>query len=914
MSKSLKWKVLIILGVIALLAWSSLPLTERSARDYIARTAVNQDEAFRDLLSRMDQDYLTGQDRVPVSGIERLKEEVQATGIDLTRYFPEADDNREAIEQIEKATKGRLNLGLDLRGGMHVILAVDELELLKKGADGVDQDFNELFSAAQERAASTARESLEILREEVEERNIDLVRYYREHYRNKYDLEEEEISENSQVFEYFRTELQAASLGALDILRNRVDKFGVSEPEIQRQGANELLIQLPGVRDPEQTLELIQGQAFLEFKLVDNDPERLEQALETGTVPPGFSLKTHQRTDLSGEVTEETFLLVDKSDLTGEHLVTAYMGTRGDTGEPIVHIKFDRTGAKIFSRITKQYNAEDNPPGRRLAILLDGKVLSAPNLRTHIPGGQAYIEGSFTFDTARLLASQLSAGAYPAPLLIREQRSVGPSLGADSIRQGIRAAVAGMIVVIIFMAAYYLLAGLVADFALCLNVGFIIGVLCLLPFLFKGFKATLTLPGIAGIILTIGMAVDANVLIFERIREELATGKKLKRAISAGYEKVYLTIIDANLTTLIAAVILLNPLGFSFLPTAGPIKGFALTLTVGICTSLFTALVVTRTVFELLGLNPRFKTLKMFQAFRHPNFDFIGKRRIAFAVSGLVMAASLAVFIVNGEKNFGIDFTGGILIQRQFTEKMPADEIRGVLAGIGLADASVQQYGAGTGVIIRTAGTEETAAVIDRALQEAFSGSFDPAEFNQRTEMVGPKVGQRLRVQALGAIILAVAAIMAYIWLRFNEFKFALGAVLALLHDVVITIGFLAGLFLLPIRQFNIQIIAALLTIVGYSLNDTIVVFVRIRENMKAMRGETDEKIINTSINQVLNRTLLTSLTTLIVVVILFLFGGEVIHDFAFALMVGVVVGTYSSIFVASPVLLFWHRRRAVGK
>jgi SecD/SecF fusion protein len=914
MSKSLRWKILMILGVIALLAWASFPLTETSVKDYIARTAVDQDESFRDLLSGMDQEYSVEETRVPVSGIERLKEQVAASGIDLTRYFPGAGDNKEAIGRIEKATKGKLNLGLDLRGGMHVILAVDELELLKKGAAGVDEEFNELFAAAQERAATTALDPLTILREEVEERGIDLVWYYRDHYQNKYDLDEEQIVDNSQVFEYFRTELQAASLGALEILRNRVDKFGVSEPEIQRQGANELLIQLPGVRDPEQTLELIQGQAFLEFKLVDDDPERLERALETGTVPPGFSLKNHRRTDLSGRETEETFLLVDKSDLSGEHLVTAYMGTRGDTGEPIVNFKFDRTGARIFSRITKQYNAEDNPPGRRLALLLDGNVLSAPNIRTHIPGGQGYIEGNFTFDTARLLASQLSAGAYPAPLLIREQRSVGPSLGADSIRQGIQAALAGLIVVIIFMAAYYLLAGLVADFALCLNIGFIIGILCLLPFLFRGFKATLTLPGIAGIILTIGMAVDANILIFERIREELATGKKIKRAIASGYEKVFLTIFDANLTTLIAALILLNPLGFSFLPTAGPIKGFALTLTVGICASMFTALVVTRVVFDLFGLSPRFTALKMLQIFKNPNFDFIGQRRIAFFISGLVIAGSLTAFIVNGEKNFGIDFTGGILIQRQFTAEVPADKIREVLAGIGLGGASVQQYGGGTGVIIRAAGTGESAAEIDEAIREALPGVYDPAIFDQRTEMVGPKVGQQLRIQALGAVILAMGAIMAYIWLRFVEFKFALGAVLALFHDVVITIGFLAGLFILPIREFNIQIIAALLTIVGYSLNDTIVVFVRIRENMKAMRGESDEKIINTSINQVLNRTLLTSLTSLIVVIFLFIFGGEVINDFAYALMVGVVVGTYSSIFVASPVLLLWHRRKAVGK
>lgn len=914
MSKALRWKILMILGIIALLTWSSIPLTERDVRGYIAKTAVNQDQAFRDLLSRMEEEEQIGQSRVPVSGIERLKNATEAAGIDLTRYFPEAEDNQKAIDRIAAATRGRLNLGLDLRGGMHVILAVDELELVKKGAAGVDESFNEFFSAAQERAGTTAVDPLLILREEVEARGIDLVPYYRDHYLNKYDLKEEQIQNNQQVFGYFTTEIQAASLGALEILRNRVDKFGVSEPEIQRQGANELLIQLPGVRDPEQALELIQGQAFLEFKLVDDDPVRLEQALETGTVPPGFSLKTHHRTDFSGRETEETFLLVDRTDLSGEHLVTAFMGTRGDTGEPIVNFKFDKAGARIFSRITKQYNSEDNPPGRRLALLLDGKVLSAPNIRTHIPGGQGYIEGNFTFDSARLLASQLSAGAYPAPLLIREQRSVGPGLGSDSIRQGVQAALAGLIAVIIFMAAYYLLAGLVADFALCLNVGFIIGVLCLLPFLFKGFKATLTLPGIAGIILTIGMAVDANVLIFERIREELATGKRLKRAISTGYDKVFLTIFDANLTTLIAAVILLNPLGFSFLPTAGPIKGFALTLAVGICTSMFTALVVTRVVFQLLGLGSWFKSMKMHQFFPQSNFDFIGKRKVALVFSGLMMLLSAIAFWANGEKNAGIDFTGGVLIQRQFTEEVSADDIRQVLTGIGLDSASVQQYGGGTGVIIRNAGTMETAAEIDQAIREAFPERIELETFDQRTEMVGPKVGKQLRLQALGAVIFAVGAIMLYIWLRFYEFKFALGAVIALLHDVVITIGFLAGFFFLPIREFNVPLIAALLTIVGYSLNDTIVVFVRIRENAKVMRGETEEKIINTSINQIFSRTILTSVTTLIVVTFLFLFGGTVINDFAFALMIGVVFGTYSSIFIASPILLFWHRRKSLKR
>jgi preprotein translocase SecF subunit len=326
---------------------------------------------------------------------------------------------------------------------------------------------------------------------------------------------------------------------------------------------------------------------------------------------------------------------------------------------------------------------------------------------------------------------------------------------------------------------------------------------------------------------------------------------------------------------------------------------------------MFTALVVTRVIFDLFCLSPRFTNLKMFQIFKRPNFDFIGKRWTAYVISGILVLASIVCFVVNGEKNLGIDFSGGVLIQRQFTEEVPAEKVREILNGIGLEGSSVQHYGGGKGIIIRAGGN--SAIEIDAAIKAKLSGVIDLDLYEQRTEMVGPKVGKRLQTQALGAIIIAVLAIMAYIWFRFNEFKFAIGAVLALVHDVIITIGFLTGFLLLPIREFSIPIIAALLTIVGYSLNDTIVVFVRIRENMKSMRGESDETIINTSINQVLNRTLVTSITTLIVVIFLFIFGGAVINDMAYALMVGVVVGTYSSIFIASPVLLFWHKRR-MGK
>ena len=901
-----------MVALIALFIYASFPLTERDVKGFIEKHAVNQDQAFQDLSASLNRQYDLTAEKIPISGIDLLKERVRDQGIDLTGYFPgKGDDNRQVLKYIQAKTKGHLNLGLDLKGGMHVVLEVDELALIKKGAANVDQEFKDFMEEVKQIAQRSPENDLLIFKREAQRRHLDLLKYFKAHYQEKYNLKDEHIRDNNDLFRYIEKEIDTANLGSLEILRNRVDKFGVSEPDIQKQGRNELLIQLPGVRDPEKALELIQGQAFLEFKLVGDDPDRLKRAIDTGVVPPGFELKNYRSVDYEGRAKEEKLLLRERAELTGENLVTAYVSTRRDTLEPIVNFKFDRKGSRIFSRVTKQYNSIDNPPGRRLAILLDGKVLSAPLIRSHIPRGEGYIEGSFGMDEAKLMSSQLSAGAYPAPLVVKEKRTVGPSLGEDSINKGVKAALLGLIAVVIFMAIYYLLAGVVADFAVCLNIVIIVGTLCLLPFLFPGFKATLTLPGIAGIILTIGMSVDANVLIFERIREEIAAGKRIKRAIAAGYQKAFVTILDANLTTIIAALVLLNPLGASFLPTAGPIKGFALTLTIGIIASMFTALVVTRLIFDLFCLNKDFTKLRMLRFFSLPHLNIIGKWKTAFLISGIFILISIASFVVAGKKTMGIDFRGGILIQRQFTRVIPADKIRNILEGLGLGDSSVQRYAGGKGVIIRSsAGSEKE---IDARIKEELGADIDPATYRQRTEEVGPKVGFQLRKQALGAVILAMAAIMAYIWFRFSQFKFALGAILALFHDVIITMGFLAGLFILPVRELNVPIIAALLTIVGYSLNDTIVVFVRIRENLRTRRDRTVEEVINSSINQVLSRTILTSLTTLLVVLFLFLFGGQVINNFAFALVVGVIVGTYSSVFIASPALLFWHRKQ-LGK
>jgi len=673
-----------------------------------------------------------------------------------------------------------------------------------------------------------------------------------------------------------KAEKKGAVDRALEIIRNRVDRFGVSEPSIQREGKNRIIVQLPGIKDPQRAIDIIGRTALLEFKLVDDDSKRLRQA-QAGQVPNGYELRTLAREDDQGVIHEEQLLLTKRASLTGRVLKDAVVRI-GEYGNPYVALSFKPEGTRIFDRLTGAN------VGRRLAIVLDEKVQSAPIIRERISGGQAQITGSFTVDEANDLALVLRAGALPAPVNIIENRTVGPSLGRDSIAKGIKATIIGLVLVALFMVAYYRLSGLLADIGLFLTLIILLGALA-------GFHATLTLPGIAGIILTIGMAVDANVLIFERIREEIASGKTIRRAIDAGYAKASLTIMDANVTTLIAALVL-----FQF--GTGPIKGFAVTLSIGILASMFSALVVCRAIFDFLASRRKFAKLAMAKLFGQARLNFISIRRFAFAISFILIVVGLATFAVRGQKNFGLDFTGGSLVQLKFAKPISAEEGRRALKEIGLAESIIQQFDKDRGIIVRSY-KDAARPIIDK-----FTRGFEVEEV-QRQEMVGAVVGRDLRKAALLALGFAMIGVLIYISWRF-EFMFACAAIIALFHDVLITVGILA----ISGKELNLPIIAAFLTIVGYSLNDTIVVFDRIRENLKLTSKMAYQEIINQSINQTLSRTLLTSLTTLVVVLGLFFMGGEVIHDFAFAMIVGILVGTYSSVFVASPILVEWKRRK----
>jgi len=702
------------------------------------------------------------------------------------------------------AQKGKVNLGLDLLGGMHLVLIVDTSKLTPAEAkDAPDR--------------------------------------------------------------------------ALEIIRNRIDQFGVLEPSIQRQGNDRIVIQLPGITDRDRAIKLIKSSAHLEFKLVSDDAELIKKTV-SGEIVPGYELKTMKTRDDK----TETLLLEEEVVLTGDTLVDATTEFSQQTfNQPYVSVELNSKGAAVFSDLTGENT------GRRLAIVLDGTVYSAPVIREKIPSGKAQITGNFSVQEANDLAIVLRAGALPAPVKVIEERTVGPTLGKDSIDKGIRAIIMGGIAVLIFMAIYYLLAGLIADFALILNMILIAGAL-------SYFHATLTLPGIAGLVLTIGMSVDANVLIFERIREESRLGKSIRAAIQSGFQRAFLTILDANLTTLITALIL-----FQF--GTGPVRGFATVLSIGIISSMFTAIIVTRLTLDLLTTGGRkLNKLTMFQFIKNPKFNFIAVRKFAYAISIIFIIIGMFTFVKRQEANYGIDFTGGVLQQYKFRETIPLEELRGVLSGIGVGGVPIQEFSDKREILIRT--QDDNSEEIMKSFRESFKGN--PFEI-MRIERVGPSIGKDLRGKALKAVIFAMIGICLYVSFRF-EFRFAIAAIIALLHDVAIALGAIA----LTGRELSIPVIAALLTIVGYSINDTIVVFDRIREDRKLMRKATPKEIINTSINQTFSRTLLTSMTTLVVILALYLFGGNVIHDFAFVMLVGVISGTYSSIFVASPILVDWPSKR----
>ncbi|MDR3472689.1 MAG: protein translocase subunit SecD [Devosia sp.] len=662
---------------------------------------------------------------------------------------------------------------------------------------------------------------------------------------------------------------------SMEVIRKRIDQLGTTEPQIQREGSDRVLVQVPGFQDSARLKEIISKTARLTFHLVYPNMTAA-QAKQQG-LPAGTEIVPSQA---GGDE-----LLYEDVALGGESLVDAQPGFDSQNSRSVVSFRFDTRGAVTFGDITSKN------VGRRFAIVLDNQVITAPVIQQPITGGTGQISGNFTPQSANDLAVLLRAGALPASLDIVEERSVGPSLGADSIRSGITAGIVAAVLVVSFMVVAYGLFGFFADISLMLNIVLILASLSLLG-------ATLTLPGIAGIVLTLGMAVDANVLIYERIREEQNSGKSVLAAIDAGFKRAWGTIIDSHLTQLIAAVVL-------FFLGSGPVQGFAVTLGLGILTSLFTAYTVTLYFVGWWFRVRRPKTLRI-QHFRFipdgTKIHFMQLSRYVIILSLVLTVVSIGSAVFKGF-NLGIDFKGGSAIEVQ-AQNGPADpgKVREDIGKLGLGDIQVQGFGAPTDLLIRVQTQGDGSPAVQQAAVTKVTDTLAKDNYTvRRTETVGPTVSGELGLHGTIAVLVALGAILIYVWFRF-EWQFALAAITTTTHDVIMTVG----LFSITGIEFNLTSIAAVLTLVGLSLNETVVISDRIRENLRKYKKMPLPDLINLSINSTLTRTSLTAFTIFLALIPLVLFGGEVIRGFTIAMTFGVFVGTYSSIIVGGPILIFF--------
>jgi SecD/SecF fusion protein len=703
---------------------------------------------------------------------------------------------------------------------------------------------------------------------------------------------------------------------SLEIIRNRIDQFGVAEPVIIRQGTDEIVVQLPGVKDPKRALALLDQTAQLEFKLLYDQSDvdlnsLIEQAKLTGQwedgkyqgaerrqlnkdlrnrLPANTEIYFEKRTRRDSGVEVETITpLLIKSPvmMTGDMVKDSQPQIGGTFNEPYVSLNLTSQGGKIFAEVT------DKNVNKRFAIILDDIVKSAPVIRERILGGRAQISGDFTYEEASDLAIVLRVGALPAPLEIIQNMTVGASLGQDSIDKGLMSGLLGTFLVMVFMVLYYRVSGVIANAALLFNV----------LLLFAGLatmNATLTLPGIAGIILAIGMAVDSNVLIFERMREEFAIGKSVKSGVDGGYDNAFSTIIDSQITTLITSLAL-------FMFGTGPIKGFAVTLSLGVTFNLFSTLFGTRLAYDYLHSKRLLKPLNFVEFIKKPNLDYMKSQNITFVISGVLVLIGLFAFgqILRGHANLGVDFSGGTIVQYKASQPFALEDVRKILNTGNLEGAAPQQVENENRLIVKVKKSQNVVGEISAEITSLLQANMPAAGFEMESQSeIGSSVSKVLRNKALLAIFISLIGVILYLAVRF-DIRFGVAAALATLHDVVVVLGIC---YLLNI-EITLLIVTALLTLAGYSLNDSVVVFDRIRENMKKFGATTSFiAIINNSINDVISRTIVVSLTTILVLVALFVLGGTVIHDFSLTLLVGIIVGTYSSIFIASPLLHIWRK------
>ncbi|MBC8317493.1 MAG: protein translocase subunit SecD [Desulfobulbaceae bacterium] len=808
-----------------------------------------------------------------------------------------------------------LRLGLDLQGGMHLVLKVDLEKAIENSLEFAAQDLkNQLRDKKISVVQTPSRDPQKIVFTLPNTESVNTVETI-----IKDDFPNLEVVIQAEQGTFPRITLNLsedqvefinknAVNQSLEIIRNRIDQFGVAEPVIVRQGKDEIIVQLPGVKDPKRALSLIGQTAQLEFKIVVSDsginlPDLIGKAASDGQWSEGDSreklnqalqrfLPDETEVYFEKEIQAETgreiktpLLIKEQILMTGDMVKDAQVRVGGTFNEPYVSLDLTGRGAKVFGKIT-----EDNTD-KRLAIVLDNVVRSAPVIREKILGGSAQITGSFTYEEANDLAIILRVGALPAPVSIVQNLTVGASLGQDSINKGLAAGLLGTALVLLFMVFYYRLSGVIATAALLLNILFVFAGLA-------AMQATLTLPGIAGIILSIGMAVDSNVLIFERMREEFALGKSVRSGIESGYEKAFSTIVDSQVTTLITALAL-------FLFGTGPIKGFAVTLSLGVTFNLFTTLFATRLAYDILYSTRRLKPISFLTILKKPNLDYMQMKKFTFALSGILVVCGLIAFtqILRGQGNLGVDFTGGSLLQYKADKSFDLNTVRNVFATNSSEGVELQPVTSENRLIVKIKKSEQIVGDDSVIITNLLTENMPEHNFVLESQSeIGSSISEMLRNKALQAIAISLFGVICYLALRF-DIRFGVAAAIATFHDVIVVLGICWAMNI----EITLLIVTALLTLAGYSLNDSVVVFDRIRENMRKQDLDLNfTGIINVSINEVLSRTIVTSLTSALVLAAIFFLGGTVIHDFSFALLAGLLVGTYSSIFVASPILHLW--------
>lgn len=782
--------------------------------------------------------------------------------------------------------KEKVNLGLDLQGGSHLLLEVDFDAVIKENLHNLQDSLR-----VDLRKANIATRKLEIQDNHVnveleESENGNKVKEIA--HKSDPSLEVIVNPDGSVHIGYSPTQLAQRKHAILDqsleIVHRRVDETGTKEPSIQSQGENQILVQLPGLKDPARIKELIGKTAKMTFHLVDESTSLMDA--EAGRIPPG-SMIVRSYKNAEGKI-----VVQKRAQLGGDSLVSAKPEFSQDKGW-VLAFQFDAKGSKKFGEITAKN------VGKRFAILLDGQYITAPTINGAIPSGSGIIEGGFTAQSAHDLAVLMRAGALPAPLKVVEERSVGADLGEDSIKAGKTATILGLVFVVVFMLVYYGFFGFIANLGVVLN-------LILTIAAFGLIQATLTLPGIAGLVLAMGMAVDANVLINERVDEEIRSGKSVIGAIEAGYKRALTSIIDSNITTLIAA-------GLLYYFGSGPIKAFAVTLSIGLVISMFTAITFTRMLIAGWWWKFRPQKLKIHILRFIPvdtKIKFMSQKKFALLMVCLVTLSSIVIFAVKN-LNYGVDFKGGILIEVRTKEAADLSDLRDKLAKIEIGDISLQEFGSPNDVLIRAENKsqdEKDQMKIVDTIKQSVNNVHKDAEY-RRVDFVGPKVSSTLFKDAFIAFVLSMIAIMIYVWVRF-DWQFGLCALFSLFHDLLATIGFISFMGL----EFNLTVVAAILTILGYSINDTVIIFDRVRENLERNPKASIKEVINLSLNETLSRTIMTVVTVLLVLVALAIFGGPVLHGFSLTLIFGLIVGTYSSIYISAMPLSFFHLKRKAEK